>query len=101
MALGRPDWSDHSHSLAFTATSLHGRFRLHGMLNAHWQPLRFELPQVGEENGGPWRRWIDTSLPSPEDVRGWEEAPAVTAASYLVQPRSLAFLVLPHPTGGG
>jgi isoamylase len=101
VALGRPDWSYHSHSLAFTATSLHGRFRLHGMLNAYWQPLPFELPHVGEENGGPWRRWIDTSLPSPEDVRAWEETPAVTAASYLVQPRSLAFLVLPHPTGGG
>jgi len=101
VALGRPDWSYHSHSLAFTATSLSGRFRLHGMLNAYWQSLRFELPHVGEENGGPWRRWIDTSLPSPEDVRGWEEAPAVTASSYLMQPWSLALLVLPHPTGGG
>ena len=32
--LNRPDWGEHSHSLAFTLQSLRGRFRLHGMLNA-------------------------------------------------------------------
>ena len=43
--------------------------------------------------GGTWRRWIDTSLAAPEDVVDWEKAPAVTASSYLVQPRSLALLI--------
>jgi glycogen operon protein len=93
VALGRPDWSDHSHSLAFTLTSLGGRWRLHGMLNAYWEPLRFELPPAGE--AGPWRRWLDTSLESPEDVVDWEEAPHVTDPTYLVQTRSLALLVTP------
>jgi glycogen operon protein len=95
VALDRPDWSDFSHSLAFTVTSLGGSFRLHGMLNAWWEPLRFELPGASEARGAAWRRWIDTSLPSPEDVVDWEKAPLVAGASYLVPPRSVAFLIEP------
>jgi glycogen operon protein len=95
VALGCPDWSERSHSLALSVTTLRGRFRLHGMLNAYWEALRFELPELGEGNAGAWRRWIDTSLASPEDVVDWEKAPAVAGASYLVQPRSLAVLVVP------
>jgi glycogen operon protein len=90
--LGRPDWSEPSHSLAFCLTSLGGRFRLHAMLNAYWEPLRFALPRAAA-NGGAWRRWVDTSLASPDDVADWEKAPSVAGASYLVQPRSLALLV--------
>jgi glycogen operon protein len=69
------------------------------MLNAYWEPLRFELPPPGGELAGPWRRWIDTSLPSPEDIVDWEEAPAVADATYLVEQRSMAFLVAPVATG--
>jgi glycogen operon protein len=93
VALGRPDWGEHSHALAFTLASFGGRFRLHAMLNAYWEPLRFELPAASEAD--PWRRWLDTSLKSPEDVVDWRDAPHVTDASYLVQPRSLALLVIP------
>jgi glycogen operon protein len=98
VALGRPDWSEHSHSLAFGLTSQSGRLRLHGILNAYWEPLRFELPARGE--AGPWLRWVDTSLKSPEDVLPWEDAPRLTEASYLAQPRSIALLVLPLAAGG-
>jgi glycogen operon protein len=90
--LDRPDWSDASHSLAFTLTSLGDRFRMHGMLNAYWEPLRFALPgQVA------WRRWLDTSLKSPEDLLEWDQAPSVDGAAYLVQPRSMAVLIS-HPS---
>jgi glycogen operon protein len=99
VGLGRPDWGDHSHSLAFTLTSLGGRFRLYGMLNAYWEPLCFELPPARQQNGGSWRRWIDTSLPSPEDILDWEKAPAVADVSYRVQPRSLAILAMPLAAG--
>ena len=54
VALQRPDWSDHSHSLALTLQSLHARFLLHGMLNAYWERLTFELPPVPAEQA--WRR---------------------------------------------
>ena len=38
------------------------------MLNAHREPLEFELPLLAAESGG-WRRWIDTSLDSPHERR--------------------------------
>ena len=96
--LGRPDWSEDSHSLAFTITSLRGRSRLHAMLNAFWEPLRFALPQASEQ-GRAWLRWVDTSLPSPQDLVEWNEAPALADAHYLVQPRSLVLLVTPLAAG--
>jgi isoamylase len=52
--LGSPDWSEHSHSLAFSLQSLRARFLIHSMLNAYWEPLTFELPPVpaGSNAGG-------------------------------------------------
>jgi glycogen operon protein len=95
VALNRPDWSEHSHSVAFTLRSLGARFLLHGMLNAYWEPLAFELPPVPAESQQRWRRCIDTALASPDDFCPWETAPFVEQASYVVQPRSLVVLVLP------
>jgi glycogen operon protein len=93
--LNQPDWSDGSHSLAFCFTSLSERFRLHGMLNAYWEPLGFQLPPSLSGESGSWRRWIDTSLPSPNDITDWDHAPAITGTSYLVQARSTVLLVMP------
>jgi len=95
VALGHPDWSDQSHSLALDLTSFAGHARLHVMLNAYWEPLRFQLPLASPENGGAWRRWIDTSLPSPHDIVAWGLGPEIAEASYLVQARSVALLVMP------
>ena len=89
--LGHPDWSDHSHSFAFTLRNLSERFLIHGMFNAYWEPLVFELPPVGAEQQG-WRRCLDTMLPSGDDIRPWDTAPAVDAATYPVGPRSIVLL---------
>jgi isoamylase len=94
VALNRPDWSEHSHSLAFTLRSLRARYLLHGMLNAYWEPLTFELPPIPAESRPSWRRCIDTALASPDDIYPWEKAPLVTAATYVVQPRSVVLLAL-------
>jgi glycogen operon protein len=94
VALNRPDWSDHSHSLAFTVHSLGGRFLLHGMFNAYWEPLAFELPPLAPGSRQNWRRCIDTALNAPHDIRHWENAPVVTQATYSVQPRSIALFAL-------
>jgi len=94
VTLDHPDWRELSHSLAFTVRSLQARFLLHVMLNAYWEPLRFELPPVPEEAKEPWFRWIDTALPSPDDIHPWEQAARLTQTTYLVQPRSLVFLAL-------
>jgi isoamylase len=91
VALGRPDWSEHSHTLAFTLRTLRGRFLLHGILNAYWEPLTFELPPA--EGAPTWRRCIDTALASPDDIVPWDVAPVVPQATYAVQPRSVVLLV--------
>src|SRR4051812_12928255 len=94
--LGRPDWGDSSHSLAFTLRSLHGRFLLHFMLNAYWEPLTFDIPPVAGYSQS-WRRCIDTARPSPDDIYHWDAAPVVEHSTYAVQARSVAALALALP----
>jgi len=92
--LKHPDWSEQSHSLAFAMWSLRTRFVLHGILNAYWEPLQFQLPPSPSADRDDWRRCIDTALPSPEDIQPWEDAPVVKQTTYLVQPRSIVLLAL-------
>jgi isoamylase len=94
VVLKRPNWSDNSHSLAFTLRTLRDRFLLHGMLNAYWEPLTFEVPPVLADRQQRWRRSIDTALDSADDICPWETAPVVTQATYVVQPRSVVLLAL-------
>jgi isoamylase len=90
--LRHPDWGDRSHSLAVTFERTNARTRLHAILNAYWEPLTFELPRANG-NGGRWRRCIDTALPSPDDIQPRANAPFVEHTHYIVQPRSVVFLV--------
>jgi isoamylase len=94
VALNRPDWGEHSHAIAFTLRSLLGRFLLHGIFNAYWEPLTFELPPVPSGLTHRWRRCIDTALPSPDEIVPWDTAPVVEQAAYVVQPRTVALLAL-------
>ena len=96
VALERPDWGDSSHSLAFTLRSLRGRFLLHVMLNAYWEPLTFEVPPVAEHSQS-WRRCIDTARASPDDIYHWDAAPAVEPSTCVVQARSVVALALALP----
>jgi isoamylase len=94
MELGRPDWSESSHSLAFTLRSLRARFLLHAIFNAYWEPLTFQLPPVPPEGREKWRRCIDTALQTPDDICPWQDAPIVSKAKYEVQARSVVLLAL-------
>jgi glycogen operon protein len=89
--LGQPDWSDSSHSLAFSAQHPTERFWIHVILNAYWEALDFELPHDGTDDQA-WRRWIDTTLDSPEDIVAWRQAPPVESRSYHAGPRSVVVL---------
>jgi glycogen operon protein len=86
--LGQPDWGDDSHSIAFTAEMPKEQMLVHLILNAYWEPLEFEVPPAA----GPWRRWIDTSLPSPQDIVEWEKAPSAPGRTYRAGPRSAVVL---------
>jgi glycogen operon protein len=87
--LNQPDWSDTSQSVAFGAALRREGLQFHLILNAFWEPLEFELP-VSESTC--WRRWIDTSLDSPNDIVRWQEAPVWPATSYTVADRSVVML---------
>jgi isoamylase len=88
--LNQPDWGQDSHSLAGTARSLRGRYLLHLMVNAYWEPLLFELPSP---EGPGWRRLVDTYLEAPDDICDLPDALLVEAPTYLVQARSVVLLL--------
>jgi glycogen operon protein len=87
--LNQPDWSPQSHTIAFTIQSLSGNFMMHFMINAYHDQLAYELPQPTDEQ---WRRWIDTSIESPNDICDWNNAAIFSQSRYLVQSRSIVIL---------
>jgi isoamylase len=88
--LFQPDWSSWSHSLAFSAEISNQNLTFHLITNAYWQPIEFELPPPAD--GGPWRRWIDTFLDSPDDIVDWRTARPIAGESYRAGPRSVVVL---------
>jgi len=92
VALDQPDWGDSSRALALTIRPLHGHSVLHAMFNAYWEPLTFALPpRNGAER---WRRWLDTALPSPDDIGPITLAPMVETPTYTVHARSVVVLAV-------
>jgi glycogen operon protein len=91
--LHQPDWGDGSHCVAFGGELRNEGLFFHLILNAYWEPLEFELPKPA---GGTWRRWIDTTLDSPNDIVPWDQAAAVSDDRYRVGSRSVVMLY----TGG-
>ena len=96
-----PDLSEPSHSLAFC---LRGASQqdddVYVMINAWWQPLTFNFQG---ERPDQWKRVIDTSLNSPEDILEAGQEKLLGATVYTVQARSIAVFVrsLSLPEGMG
>jgi glycogen operon protein len=88
--LNQPDWSTWSHSVALSAEIEKEGKLVHWILNTYWEALSFELPA-----SGPWKRWIDTGLESPEDIVPWQDARRITGSTYRVGPHSVAVLYTP------
>jgi glycogen operon protein len=89
----QPDWGNDSHSLAFEAMVRQEGFNIYLILNAYWEPLDFELPPIGEGDAGAWRRWIDTSLESPQDIVPWQAAASLSDQTYRAAARSVVVLI--------
>ena len=83
-----PDWSDSSNKFAFTAGLRDAGLFFHAIFNASWEAGDFILPA----GPGPWKRWIDTALESPDDIVPWQEADSITDHSYRVAARSVVCL---------
>jgi glycogen operon protein len=87
VSLAKPDWAAWSRT---TATSLHSGSRgalLWMGFNAYKESLTFELPVPAS----PWKRVIDTSLPSPMDIP--DQPIAFGGVEIPVQSRSLILLI--------
>jgi glycogen operon protein len=76
---GPADLGPHARALAWSIGDLYV------IANAWWEPLEFWL-----QRSGPWRRVVDTSLPSPDDIveHGGEQIGQL----YDVGPRSVVIL---------
>jgi isoamylase len=89
--LGQPDWGDDSYSVALGGELRKPAIFFHLILNAYWEPLDFELPKRSGTRG-PWRRWIDTGLESPQDIVPWQSARPVSGDTYRALARSVVML---------
>ncbi|HSF68102.1 MAG TPA: glycogen debranching protein GlgX [Nitrospiraceae bacterium] len=90
--LGQPDWSRHSHAVAFSAELKKEQILFHLIFNAYWEPLEFELPPMSAGRANHWRRWIDTALDSPHDIVPWQTAPSFSGHGYRINSRSVVML---------
>jgi glycogen operon protein len=90
--LNAPDWSNESHTLAATVRLLGYPLLLHLIINAYWEPLEFEIPELDPPHEA-WRRCIDTYLDPPDDICGWASARALQGSTCRVEPRSLVLLL--------
>jgi glycogen operon protein len=85
--LGKPDWRYDSRSIAFSIENKTTWY--HGIFNAYWEPITFDLP-VLPDRFQPWNRIIDTDRPSPDDIGTGVRLPQ--PHSYDVQARSTVIL---------
>jgi glycogen operon protein len=88
--LGKPDWENHSHSLAFELVHPECEEHLHVMVNAYWEPLEFDIPFLNF--GKKWHRVIDTQYASPEDFCDPPKPLKDGRINYTLQPRSVVVL---------
>ncbi|RKX24570.1 MAG: hypothetical protein DRP45_07935 [Candidatus Zixiibacteriota bacterium] len=89
-----PDRSYESRSLAVQFSEDHdGSLEdIYIAVNAHWDPLRFNLPLLS--NGRKWYRVIDTMQSAPRDIAEPGDEPIVGPQSfYPVGPRSTIVLI--------
>jgi len=90
------DLSYNSHTLAYCLLGESvGDDDLYVIVNAYWEPLTFTIQ---EGKASQWRRVLDTSLPSPDDI-----APAgipIKSLQYEAGPRSVVVFVRVKPAVG-
>jgi glycogen operon protein len=86
----QPDWSAASRLVAMRLLGRGTAGSLLVVANAHWEPADIQLPEPASRLG--WRRVVDTSLPSPNDIVSSPRDRSAVAARYLVAARSVIVL---------
>ncbi len=87
--LNAPDWGETSRSIAMEAVRNDAGFRGWMALNSFEEALTFELPPAPTA----WRRRLDTSLASPNDVSDGAAMQIVTGGTYRVAAHSIVVLL--------
>ena len=83
---GPVDFGPESRCLAYCLIGERfGEGDLYVMINAFWQPVLF---RVQEGNAGDWKRFIDTSRPSPDDIVEPGSEEILDSLNYQLAPRS-------------
>ncbi|WP_035663487.1 glycogen-debranching protein [Bradyrhizobium sp. Ec3.3] len=86
---GNPELGGGSRSLALHLSGAStGGADIFAMFNAYWEALSFELP-----TSSIWKRVVDTSLESPNDIVEEAVAQPYISNAYSVGPRSVAVLI--------
>jgi isoamylase len=84
------DLEYHSQSLAFCLLGHRVNDQdIYVMINAYHKPLEFEI----QETSRSWKRVVDTSLASPEDIISIDESNLIQNNRYTVKDRSIVVLV--------
>jgi hypothetical protein len=65
------------------------------MWNASSHPWQFELPPVAAGSHERWRRCVDTTLASGDDMSTRDAAPQVELTNSTVGPRSIVLCACP------
>jgi glycogen operon protein len=94
----RPDFGPQSHALAFALDGRRGDRPgvvdrdLYVAFNTGSETLAFRIP--ASPTGRPWRRAVDTALPSPDDIVEEDRGPLVpVGTAYPVRAHSLIVLI--------
>jgi glycogen operon protein len=91
-----PDFSSTSRTLALVLDGQRTGWKpdrvFYMAFNAWKEAVTFVIPPAPQ--GRPWRRTVDTALPSPLDIVGPDEGPIVhTGSEYVLAPFSLLVLI--------
>ncbi len=100
--LHQPDWGDQSHSIAFEIFNPEDEDNdehLYIMLNAYWEPLVFQLPDLPA--GRRWARLVDTAQPSPSDFAEPPVSLDENQYTYPATSRSAVVLIEQNISQGG
>ena len=85
------DLSPDSRSLAYFLRGSRLRDKdLYVLINGHWEDLIFTIQEGRPEE---WRRIVDTSLASPEDIAETGKGHPISGAQHVVKARSIVVLL--------
>jgi len=85
------DLSYFSHSLAFCLSGASQQDQdIYVMINAYWEDLNFRIQEGGAKD---WMRIVDTSKPSPLDLREIGSEEPLASLDYNVKARSVVVLL--------